>query len=71
MFSNPDLVDREIGLNKDQYKRDSNPDTVRAIAVIGLGALGDPSPIPMSVRFVRAYNYLIRCQALDWIANIL
>jgi len=60
-----------IDLLKAQYQRDSNPDSVRAMAVIGLGALGDPSSVPMSVYFVSAYNYLIRCQALDLIARLL
>ena len=56
---------------KKQYERDRNPDSVRAMAVIGLGALGDPRAIPFSVRLVRDYNYLIRCCALDLIASLL
>jgi HEAT repeat protein len=60
-----------VKLLKAQYERDSNPDSVRAMAIVGLGALGDPRAVPMSVWFVRGYNYLIRCQALDLIARLL
>ena len=69
LIPNPDLA--LVNLLKRQYERDSNPESVRAMAIIGLGAIGDPLVVPMSVRFIRGYNYLIRCQALDLIATLL
>jgi HEAT repeat protein len=53
------------------YRRDSNPDSVRAMAIVAIGALGDPRTVPLSARLVRHYNYFIRCLALDQIAAFL
>jgi HEAT repeat protein len=53
------------------YKDDSMPNSVRAIAVCGLGSIADPRPIPVSAMLVRNYNYFIRCHALDEIASYL
>lgn len=53
------------------YRNDSFPDAVREMAVIALGALVDPSPIPLSAELTRRYNYYIRCLALDEIASYL
>jgi len=69
MIPEPDM--KLVQILKRQYERDSNPNSVRAMAVVGLGAIGDPLIVPMSVRFMRGYNYLIRCQALDLIARLL
>jgi len=69
MIPSPEM--KIVKVLKEQYERDGNPDVVRALAVVGLGAIGDPDGVPMSVRFVRGYNYLIRCAAIDLIASIL
>jgi len=53
------------------YRDDSMPNPVRAMAIIALGALGDPRPVPLSALLVRNYNYFIRCAALDEIASLL
>ncbi len=55
----------------DAYRRDSNPDTLRAMAVIALGALADPRPVPLSAALTSHYNYFVRCLALDEIARYL
>jgi HEAT repeat protein len=53
------------------YKDDSAPDGVRAMAIIALGALGDPRPVPLSALLTRCYNYFIRSVTLDEIASFL
>jgi HEAT repeat protein len=53
------------------YRQDSFPDSVRAMAIIALGALGDPRAIPLSATLVSNYNYFIRSFALDEIASFL
>ncbi|MDH3590321.1 MAG: HEAT repeat domain-containing protein, partial [Planctomycetota bacterium] len=55
----------------DAYKDDSNQDTVRAMAIIALGAMADPRPVALSALLTRDYNYFIRSYALDWIAALL
>ncbi|MEM8885923.1 MAG: hypothetical protein AAGD14_17800, partial [Planctomycetota bacterium] len=67
----PQASDELVQVLRRQYKLDRNPASVRAMAVIGLGAIGDPRAVPLSVQLVRHYNYLIRCQALDVIASLL
>jgi len=52
----------------DAYRDDSHPDAVRALAIIGLGSLGDPRAIPLSATLTRNYNYHIRSLALDEVA---
>jgi len=56
---------------RDVYRDDSMPDNVRAMAIIALGALGDPRPVPLSAQLTRHYNYFIRCVTLDEIASFL
>ncbi|MHC4548013.1 MAG: HEAT repeat domain-containing protein [Planctomycetota bacterium] len=53
------------------YRDDSMPNSVRAMAIIALGALGDPRPVPLSAQLTRNYNYFIRCVGLDEIASLL
>jgi len=52
----------------DAYRDDSNPNYVRALAIIGLGSLGDPRVIPLSATLTRNYNYHIRSVAIDEVA---
>jgi HEAT repeat protein len=59
-----ELVD---GLTR-MYERDSNPDHVRALAVIALGNLSAPSAVPQSATLTNRYNYHIRTHALDELA---
>ena len=56
---------------KEAYEDDSLPNTVRAMAVVGLGAMGDPREVPLSAQLMRNFNYFIRCIALDEIASFL
>jgi len=53
------------------YRDDSMPNTVRSMAIVALGALADPRPVPLSALLVRNYNYFIRSLALDEIASYL
>ncbi len=63
----PEAVDALVRI----YRDDSMPNTVRSMAIVALGALADPRPVPVSARLVRNYNYFIRCLALDEIASYL
>ena len=67
----PEPTERAVDALVYAYRRDSFPDTVRAMAVIALGALADPRPVPLSAMLTRRYNYFIRCNALDEIARYL
>ncbi len=53
------------------YRDDSIPNNVRSMAIVALGALADPRPVPVSALLVRNYNYFIRNLALDEIASYL
>jgi HEAT repeat protein len=53
---------------KAMYSRDSNPDHVRALAIIALGNLAAPSSVPLSASLTNRYNYHIRTHALDELA---
>ena len=67
----PEPSQEVVDLLHRQYALDSTPTPVRAMAIVGLGAIADSNRVPWSVSLVWNYNYLIRCHALDLIATLL
>ncbi len=67
----PDPSMKAIEALIDVYRDDSQNDQVRAMAIIALGAMVDPRPVPLSVMLTRDYNYFIRSHAIDWLAALL
>ncbi|MDH3592461.1 MAG: HEAT repeat domain-containing protein, partial [Planctomycetota bacterium] len=67
----PDADEKTVTALVDVYKTDAMPDNVRAMAIVALGAIGDPRRVPFSAQLMRNYNYFIRSIILDEIASLL